>query len=265
MKLLPFNRAKKHKGNQRNKPKQARQWFKPRYIGLAMSLLILLVPMVWAYSALHDAEQFPIRHIEIEEMAFHYLDKSEIGVVAQPYLTAGFFNLDVAALQRAIGEMAWVDRVSVRRVWPDTLRVQVTEQMPLAHWRKSALLNLRGELFVPEGKVLPERLVRLSGPNGQERAVAEMYQRMATSLAPIGLVVEQLAQNERRSWSLVVDNGIEFELGRVDPYARLQRFIRVYPRLMAGQDAAVGNVDLRYSNGFAVSWKGTTDLQKSGS
>ncbi|QKQ26204.1 cell division protein FtsQ/DivIB [Candidatus Reidiella endopervernicosa] len=256
-------RKSKKKSNRRIEPKQKRRWINPRYLGLAVSVAILLGPMAWVYTLLHDAERFPIERVVVEKGAFVFLNQQQIALVAQPYVGVGFFNLDVSAIQRAIGELAWVDRVSVRRVWPDKLWVQVSEQQPLAQWGKGSLLNRRGEIFTPSRSEMPQGLVRLEGPRGLEKKLAEMYAAVVPPLTTVGLPLKRLELDQRRSWHLEVENGIEFELGRTDPERRLQRFLSVYPSLMAGQDAGVKSVDLRYSNGFAVSWKSPTGAPKS--
>jgi cell division septal protein FtsQ len=49
-------------------------------------------------------------------------------------------------------------------------------------------------------------------------------------------------------------NGIEINLGREDFTERLQRFVDIYPRILASQSDKIAVVDLRYTNGFAVRW-----------
>ncbi len=65
----------------------------------------------------------------------------------------GFFNLDVDAVRLALLGEPWVSEVTVKRIWPDALRVIVIEQIPVVRWGDSGLLNPAGEYFAPEVQV----------------------------------------------------------------------------------------------------------------
>jgi cell division protein FtsQ len=53
---------------------------------------------------------------------------------------------------------------------------------------------------------------------------------------------------------LALANGSEVEIGRERTSERLQRFVDVLPRLMAGHSGGFERADLRYANGFAIRW-----------
>jgi len=150
-----------------------------------------------------------------------------------------------------------VEMVTVRRVWPDTLKLRVVEQRAAARWGDKAVLNRQGLVFTPDAASIPKRLPQLSGPEELRRRVLEMYIAMTGTLAPIGRRVEQLQLDNRRAWLLKLDNGVELKLGRDEAIERLQRFVRVYPTVFAEREAELNAVDLRYSNGFAVRWDRT--------
>jgi len=48
---------------------------------------------------------------------------------------------------------------------------------------------------------------------------------------------------------------VQLELGRVNSWLRLQRFVRAYPAVFEGRMDKLQRVDLRYSNGFSVYWQ----------
>ena len=58
----------------------------------------------------------------------------------------------------------------------------------------------------------------------------------------------------RGSWSLRLDDGTEIEAGRGDPQQRLARFARMLPQLRQDPTRRVVRADLRYTNGFTLSW-----------
>jgi len=60
----------------------------------------------------------------------------------------------------------------------------------------------------------------------------------------------------RGAWSMQLSNGVEIRLGRRDVEARAQLFIDVVANIVASREAEIEFVDMRYSNGFTIGWKG---------
>lgn len=246
---------KRKKTNRRIVPKQERRWINPRVMASVVLGAILVAATGWGSAELSDPRTFPIRSIQIIG-DLHHLSKGQLQDIVVPHATGGFFNVDVRSIRRAVMELPWADSVSVRRVWPDSLHILVTEQVPFARWGEKGVLNARGELFYPGPDSVPGGLPDFHGPDAQEGAVVNAYRDMSRALAPVGLRITKLVLDERRAWRLELDNGIELSLGRVDHYPRLVRFVRIYPKLLASRTGAVRSIDFRYTNGFAVLWKG---------
>lgn len=246
---------KRKKANRRIAPKQERRWIDPRVVASVALGAILAAAVGWGSAELSDPQTFPIQSVQIIG-DLHHLSRGKLQDIVAPHATGGFFNVNVGSIQRAAMELPWTDSVSVRRVWPDGLHILVTEQVAFARWGEKGLLNARGELFYPEPDDIPSGLPDFHGPDGQEGAVMSAYRDMSRALAPVGLKITKLVLDERRAWRLELDNGIELRLGRVDHYLRLVRFVRAYPKLLASRVETVQSVDFRYTNGFAVLWKG---------
>ena len=189
------------------------------------------------------------------EGEFGHVSQEQIQQAVLAYVSAGFFNVDVDAVREAVLALPWVYHVTARRVWPDTVALVVTEQVPLARWGKQALVNQHGELFRPPAQSWPDGLPRFEGPQGLADSMLHHYRDMSRLLTPLDLRIGRLAQDERRAWRLVLGNDIEIMLGRADTYQRLIRLVRIYPRVLGEQAAAIARIDLRYTNGFAVRWR----------
>ena len=184
----------------------------------------------------------------------------------EPYTRQGFFGVDVIAARRQLLELPWVATAEVRRQWPDRLLVTVYEQRPLARWGANAVVNDDGKMFAPLVATIPGDLPLLDGPPHSEGEVAATYRQMMHVLRPLDLHVRQLQLDERRSWRVTLDNGIEVVLGRQDADQRMVRFIEFYKGLRAAHEAAaeIDRVDLRYGNGFAVQWATTANKSDKG-
>jgi cell division protein FtsQ len=163
--------------------------------------------------------------------------------------------VSVAEIQAHAEAMPWVNQASVRRIWPARLQIHIVEQQPFAYWGDQSLLNSQGDVFTPVVQTPGLQLPLFSGPEGHANLVLVNYKRMGDMVKGLGLVIVELHQDTRRAWHLKLSNGMAVELGRNDPVMRLARFISVYPTILVARTAAViEQVDLRYSNGFAIRW-----------
>jgi len=229
-------------------------WFNQRIFGALILVLVLGLPSGFAVWHLAQPDTLPIRSVKVEG-EFRYLAQQDVYEALGGLASGGFFNVDVRAVKLAAESLPWVDSASVRRAWPDTLRLDITEQVPLAKWGEDKIVNIRGDLFQPPIKGLPENLPRFSGPADSGQKVAVNYQLLSKKLAQINLRISEITLTNRRAWQLRLANGLSLSLGRTVSNDRLERFISVYPELLGEKIARIEAIDLRYTNGFAVRWK----------
>ncbi|MFN2308156.1 MAG: cell division protein FtsQ/DivIB [Gammaproteobacteria bacterium] len=228
-------------------------------LGTQATLILALGVAVSAGSHwVRDPENLPLRSLRVEG-EFRALSAEQVRAAVAGAARGSFFTVNVEAVRRAAESLPWVASARVRRVWPDTLHLQVVEQRAAARWGEAGLLNPSGQLFMPDAASLPPRLPHLSGPEAQRQRVMQTYVAMTALLAPLGRHVAELHLDARRSWLLRLDSGVEVRLGRRDELAQLERFVRVYPTAFAARQAELSRVDLRYSNGLAVRWDRASD------
>ena len=197
--------------------------------------------------------EWPIDVVRIDGEVLHS-DRDRLKAVMTRHAAAGWVGVDLDALQRDIVALPWVERASLRRIWPDTLQVEVDEHAPVAVWNGDALISARGQVFRPP-TFDADGLARLSGPAGLGADMLQRLRRFESELAPVGLAIAALEQDARRAWRLTLSNGVTVQLGRHRIEQRLARFRAVWSRVLAPQAAEITGVDLRYTNGFAVAWR----------
>jgi cell division protein FtsQ len=197
----------------------------------------------------------PIASIMIEG-PFQRVSALQIEEAIGDELGSGFFTANLERIRSRIISLPWIDDANVARRWPGTLAISVTEQIPAATWGRGGLLNTRGELFVTDARHVPAELPRLSGPKGQSGKVAERYLDMREKLMPSGLDLREVTLDARGAWTMTLTNGIEVRLGRRDVDTRSSLFLDVAASIIASREADIEFVDMRYSNGFTIGWKG---------
>ncbi len=224
-----------------------------------VAVALVALPVVAVLRGWIGAEQWPLRTLRAQG-EFEYVDAARVRGTLLPYAKHGFFAVDLQAAQAAVAALPWVERAEVRKRWPDVLEVRITEHRPYAHWGADRLLSQRGRLFSARGAKVPRGLPRLGGPEARTREVVELYQQTRELFVPVGMVVEGVELDPRGSWSVRLRdraNGgapTRVIVGRNEARARIGRFVRLLPQLLATPGRRVELADLRYTNGFALTW-----------
>lgn len=196
----------------------------------------------------------PIRYVKIEG-AFQYTNKERLKDVLNPQMRLGYYHADMNAIHQAIKSLPLVDKVDVKRVWPDAVYIKIVEQKPIVRWGKNALLNKKGDLLVPDNIDEFKNLPLITGPEGQEKKLLEIMKGVYIVLKDKSLQLAEFHVNERRAWRLKLASGLEMQLGRKAPLENMQRFLKTMDLVGEEQIALMASVDTRYPNGFAVTWK----------
>lgn len=215
--------------------------------------LVGITVLLGTWQALHAPTTLPISHINVLGADAHVTVASVKTRIAP--LLGGFFNMDVEAIAQTVRRDPWVASVQVRRVWPDTLELILSEHRPVARWNAQALLSDSAKVFTPPAISVPPGLPQFAGPLGSEATVLAQWRRLNHALTGLGLNVQRLTLDTRRAWIAELDNGMALLLGRGDHPERIERFARLYPTTLAARAAEIAHVDLRYPNGLTVHWR----------
>lgn len=222
---------------------------------LPMLMLGLLISFsVWVWLRIHSPTTLPFKTVKIIAPV-HHIQPMQLQNQITRHVHGGFFSLDIGTLKRSVHALPWVDSVSVRRVWPSTLVVRITERQPVARWNDDQLITQAGVVFRPDPKTIQASLPQLVGPDSAQKTMLVHYQRFANTLSLRTLSIQKMVLTKRLAWSLTLSNGIRLLLGRNDIENRFNRFVRLYPSVIGKKFSSVKVIDLRYPNGFAVQLK----------
>ncbi|MBV8403943.1 MAG: cell division protein FtsQ/DivIB [Gammaproteobacteria bacterium] len=240
----------------RRKPQETR-WRAPQVNWRALAI-VLGVPAVIAAGALAVLWVLdqPIGSVSVAGRFQRVAPVDVERVVKAQVHGAGLLSVDLAAVRRAIHTLPWVDAVSVQRAWPHGLDVLVLEQTAAARWGEKGLVNTRGELFNSDERHIPPELARLEGPAGKESLVAQRYLAADARLLQAGMRLTAMRLDARGAWEIDLANGVTVRLGRRQVDERFEKFMSTALKLVTQRGEDIAYVDMRYTNGFAIGWRG---------
>jgi cell division protein FtsQ len=240
----------------RRKPAEARvrlpaiNW---RALGITLGTLAVIgalgVGVLWAFDQ-------PIQTVSVEGRFQRVAPVDVERLVKASLHGAGLLSVDLGAVRARLHTLPWVDAVSIERAWPRGLSVLVIEQTAAARWGERGLLNTRGELFDSDERHVPPELAQLSGPEGKESVVAQRYLATEGRLMQAGLRLAAMRLDARGAWEFDLANGVTVRLGRRQVDERFEKFMNTALKLVTQRGEDIAYVDMRYTNGFAIGWRG---------
>lgn len=221
---------------------------------LAISALLLLGIVALAVWRLLNA---PISRIEVSGE----LDRAERVQVETAIISAldgGLLSVDLQAIADELKALSWPRRVSVRRVWPDALKIDLARALVVAGWGDD-YLTIDGQ--VVQLAAQQHELVRFDCELTAPKTALELYQRLQREVADAGLQIHRLQENALGEWTLTFANGIVLNIGSSELGDRVGRFVLIYQKELHTQVNQLAAVDARYANGIAVRWRQQPDMR----
>ena len=228
----------------------------PAFRRLLLGLLVLAIlatPVVAVLNGWVGGGHWPMKRLQVTA-PFAFVDQEKVRAAAMPHLKDGFFAVDLKAINAKLQALHWVERVEVRKQWPDTLIVQIHEYRPLAVWNGKQMLAEQGSVFaMPKAKL--SSLPAFSGHPLQANDMVTFYAKAQPQFQSVGLAITELSISERNAWRVVLSDGLVLDIGRNDADARLARFVALLPKIKREEPRRLVHADLRYTNGFALTWR----------
>jgi len=211
-----------------------------------LAVLVLVLGLVdWLLkSSTYQTEQLQI------EGEFSRVSESQIEQIVMPSIRENYLMLDLQSIQTQVESLPWVQRAWVRRSWPKGIHVRFTEHKPFALWGDEGFVSAEGGVILDRNRAGNSGLPQLSGPNGSASTVVEAYQKFRTILQTMNADLVGLTLTPRRSWQLTLGNGTEILVDQNGAERKLERLANAYKQFTKMPE----RFDLRYTNGFAVSW-----------
>lgn len=220
-------------------------------IGIFFLAVLIAVGIFWGWRWMQKPTTFPITHVVVEGELAH-VPQAALEAAIHSKLSGGFFSVNLSDIRAAVLLQPWIANVSFRRIWPNTLMVQLSEQKPLARFGTDAVLTAEGKLFYPISSSIPENLPIIDGPVEQAAALARFYEEVNTLAKLLDLSVVSLRIDAAQSWYLQLSNTVVVKLSQQNALESFKQFVAIYPKIVQSSKNTVVSVDMRYSDGVAV-------------
>ncbi|EAR59714.1 cell division protein FtsQ/DivIB [Neptuniibacter caesariensis] len=241
--------------------KEQEIWWKPFW---TFSTLLIFFVVLWGLGQqVWQMLDKPISQIVVEGKARH-LDRNQLAISIGERLEESLLSARLEDIQQLVSEHPWVRVSAIKRKWPETLVVQVEEEVPVARWGERGLLNHQGDIFWPELKEEYRALPRLSGPAPDTERVMSQFHDLNQMFRPVGLSVVSLDLEARGAWTLELDNKIKLVIGREAVNERLERFLDLYRLTLSERSEEIEQIDIRYTHGVAVKWREKPESEDAG-
>ncbi len=172
----------------------------------------------------------------------------------------GMIALDLMVLRDHLEQLPWVDRVRLRKRWPETVEVWIEEQQAVAVWGEQGYLNRRGEFFDADGVLLDHLQLPVIVAHEQRSDLRyRQLLRFKEILRPSGGEVAKMEIDRRGSMLLELRSGLLLNLGRAGMERRLARWSSQSAVIMSRLKQPIEKVDLRYERGMAVKMRDVAD------
>ena len=179
-------------------------------------------------------------------------ETSEIAVLEQLDLAGSLIWFDVADAQKKLGKLPWVERVTVRKFYPGTLAIEITERKPFALWQRNGevlVMDKHGVGIVPLDESRFAKLPFMVG--GGTNETAQPFLADLLTQPDIAAEMHDAVLVAGRRWDLHLDNGVTVKLPEKGVKEALAQLVKLNSdsRLLA-RDVVV--IDLRLPDRITV-------------
>lgn len=202
----------------------------------------------------------PIYSVQIDG-EFLYLSKEKAQNLVSSFIEDGRLKADLITIKNELEKNPWVDSVALSRKWPNTLKVHVSEQQPIARWGTKGFLNMKGDLIeVAQNQNLDE-LPLLSGEDRYAEEVMQQYLHYGKLLSQMGLNLASIELSNTKNWLVELDSGLLIKLGKDRTFEKLKQIKIAKDTVLSEDFDKVQAIDMRYHSGFAIEWRSVGEAQ----
>jgi len=175
--------------------------------------------------------------------------------------------LNIERARAAISALPRVEKVSVRKIYPDRLAVKITERKPFAVWQKDGavgIIDVSGHVIAPYSRADGQGLPFFVGA-GAAAAAQSFLSGMRRFPDLAGRARAYIRVADRR-WDILLDNGLRIKLPEENPFGRLaaaeaeDKKSGLFSRDITGLDLRLPDrMTVALSDGALARWQDTVN------
>jgi cell division protein FtsQ len=114
----------------------------------------IVVGGLWIWQHTQSDSRFAVKEIEITGVK--HTPRAALASVTAAYTGTNLFKIDIARVQKDLRGLSWVSRIDIEKKLPGTLRINVTERVPVALVRSGNRIQYVDEHGVTFAELSPE-------------------------------------------------------------------------------------------------------------
>ncbi len=231
--------------------KQPRQWNVTLPAIAWQWLLIPVIAIAVIWTGRETYQSWPIEQIEVSGRLSAW-QAEDLADNISWVKGESFFSLDMKKVYSSLAGLPLVHQVTVRKRWPDTVEVKITEDVPMALWNDNQLLSVSGRISEIPAAFNTVGLTRIEGQQINADTAMRYFRRIQQNLTERELKIERLSVDAVGAVEVRLSNGWLVKFGRQYFEERLHRLERLLAKL---PQEKVRSLDLRYGKGAAIAWR----------
>ncbi len=227
---------------------------KIKIINITSFCLILIsftaILVLWKFTNLLN-NSFQIKHVIIEGYEKSNISEIENNVAE---LKGDLISLNFNSLKEIVESNGWVKRASIKKIFPSTVIINITENDPFAIYfqeGKSFLLDLDGSIITEINlDNYADDLLFVRGENSPE-LLELLIRDISIAFPNLIKTLDEVEFIEKRRWNLKLDNKILIKL----PDENIQQSLKNLKQLFEEQEVMQSNIieiDLRIQGRAAL-------------
>ena len=190
---------------------------------------------------------FIIKNIEV--LGVNHLDKNDIIKIISTNNNINIFNVNIKNIYRNIMDNTWIKKASIKIIYPNTIKVFLTEKKPIAIWQNrygNSLITKSGDIIFEKNlEKFKNNLPIIIGQNAHKN-VHSILNILSSKKDFIKNIWSLTFVNERR-WDLHFNQGLTIKLPSKNVENAWQKVVYLHKKFNI-LSLYLTEIDLRNSN-----------------
>lgn len=219
--------------------------------------VLVLLLFLSVFVGLKTFKSVPPAKIHIDATGLSAMQYQSLTQTVDNAKVGSFYSADLQNIRDDILTLPWVDEVRVVREWQRGIVIHALARQPVARFGSEKLVDATGYVYPPvdENVLKDAGLTQLQGEVEKAEVIMQMMQQVNVWFEPLDMSVDDIILTPRMTWLIRFDNGMRMIVDGEGTAQKLVNVSQLLQKQLAKKTANIQVMDLRYKNGFVISWK----------